>query len=356
MSGELAVDIARQFPRGPRVGAAFNLPSDHFSVTVLFGPSGCGKTTVLRCLAGLERPDEGHIRFGPETWFDAGTFLAPQARDVGFLFQDYALFPHLSVAGNVGYGLPRAARPARVAELLSLLHLEGLAGRYPAQLSGGQQQRVALARAIARRPRLLLLDEPLSALDAPTREHLRGGLRRLLAALGTPTLMVTHDRLEVIALADRVLVMEQGRVLQAGAVQDVFSRPADVAVARIVGVETVLPGRVLRVEDGLAVVDVNGVSLLALPPPTATEEVHVCVRAEEVLLQRDAGASSARNRLRGRAVSLTPEGPMVRVLLDCGFALTALITRRACEEMALREGDTVTALVKAPALHLIARG
>jgi ABC-type nitrate/sulfonate/bicarbonate transport system ATPase subunit len=210
----LTADFERRFPRGPVIQGQLRTPLDGFSVTVLFGPSGSGETTVLRCLAGLERPDPGQIRFGAETWFDtaAGVHLPPQRRGVGYLAQDYALLPHLTVAGNIGYGLvglDATERQRRIDEMVRLFGLTGLERRYPRQVSGGQQQRVALARALARRRRLLLLDEPLSALDVPTREQLRRELRRLLAGLRVPALLVTHDRTEALALGDFVAILEE---------------------------------------------------------------------------------------------------------------------------------------------------
>jgi molybdate transport system ATP-binding protein len=207
------------------------------------------------------------------------------------------------------------------------------------------------------RPRLLLLDEPLSALDAPTREQVRRELRRLLAPFPIPVVLVTHDRTEAIALADRVVVMERGTPRQSGTVSDVFTRPADLAVARMVGVETVERATIVRVQDGLATIVINGVELVGMAPGDLRgREVHACIRAEEVIVQRGAGPqSSVRNRLSARIVSIHPEGPLQRLLLDCGFSLSALITRPACEELGLQEGDQVTALVKASAIHLIPR-
>ena len=185
MSAALTADFAKHFQPGPVIRASLRCALDAFSITVLFGPSGSGKTTVLRCIAGLERPEEGTIRYAEEVWFDAGQniSLPPQQRGIGYLFQDYALFPHLSVSRNVAYGLrgePQERRRQRTREMFDLLELTGLEDRYPRQLSGGQQQRVALARALVRQPRLLLLDEPLSALDTPTRRPLRAELRQLL--------------------------------------------------------------------------------------------------------------------------------------------------------------------------------
>lgn len=361
MTGELVADFEKRFAGGVSIRGRFALPVGGFSVTVLFGPSGCGKTTILRCLAGLERPESGRLVFDGQTWFEAAprTCRSPQQRDTGYLFQEYALFPHMSVARNVEYGVrdgSRADRRRRVSELLELMHLRGLENRFPHQLSGGERQRVALARALIRRPRLLLLDEPLSALDAPTRETLRGELRRLLAEFDLPTILVTHDRTEAIALADRVLVLDQGRVRQCGTVETVFSQPADLDVARIVGTETVHTGRILRVDDGLATVAVGTAELLAPAGGLTSGDVYVCIRAEDVVLQGDpVWRSSARNRLAGRVLALRPDGALIRIDLDCGFRLTALVTRPACGELDLREGAAVTAMIKAPAVHLIGR-
>jgi molybdate transport system ATP-binding protein len=367
MTARLEVTFEKRFPGGAAIAAAWEQPADTYSATVLFGPSGCGKTTALRCVAGLERPEAGSIRCGPDGWFDAerGIHLPPQRRGVVLLFQDYALFPHLTVRGNVTYPLGRAERQ-RAPELLAAFDLIGLEGRYPNQISGGQQQRVALARALARRPRLLLLDEPLAALDTPTRDDLRPALRRMLAAFGIPVVVVTHDRTEAITLADQLIVMDRGRVMQRGPVDEVFSRPADLAVARIVGTETVQPGTIVGVEDGLATVQVGPARLVALAPPSQPSpaagggqggghEVFVCIRGEDVALHRAGGDGSPRNRLAAVVDSLTPEGALVRVGLDCGFRLVALVTRPACADLGLQVGDRLTAVVKAPAVHLIPR-
>jgi len=361
VSRELVADFEKRFPRGAVIRGELRIPADRFHVTVLFGPSGCGKTTVLRTLAGLERPNSGRIEFRGEAWFDAGrrTFLSPQARDVGFLFQDYALFPHLTVAQNIAYGLRRltAEQQSRlVAEILDRFQIRELERRYPHQVSGGQQQRVALARVLVRRPRLLLLDEPLSALDSTLREELRSRLRRWLSDFGIPVVVVTHDRTEAMALADQIVVMDAGQVRQSGSVPEVFGRPCDLKVARIVGTECVIPGEVVSVTNGLATVEAGGVRLTAIAPPPEVRYVHVCIKAEEVLLLRHTHADmSARNQFPARVQWLSHEGPLVRVGLHGGFELTALITRPALEELQLREGETVIVAIKAPALHLIPR-
>jgi molybdate transport system ATP-binding protein len=361
MSTGLSARFEIRYPKGAAIYGDVHQPANGFAITVLFGPSGCGKTTVLRGLAGLERPQAGEIRFQNETWFDSARSVdrSPQERGIGFLFQDYALFPHLSVTDNIGYGLrslPPADRRARIDDMLERFQLQGLGHRAPHQISGGQQQRVALARAVARRPRLLLLDEPLSALDGTLREELRGQLRRILSEFEIPVIVVTHDRTEAIALGDRIAVMEDGRVRQSGDVAAVFARPQDAGIARIVGMETVAAGEIESIHDGLATVRIGGMSLLAVAPPEAARHVHVCIKGEDVTLQLGHGDHlSVRNQLAATVRWLSPEGPLVRVGLDCGFDLTALVTRPASEELRLAPGLAVTALIKTPAIHLIPR-
>lgn len=359
----LSAEFQKRYPGGATIRASLEIPADRFSVTILFGPSGCGKTTILRCLAGLERPEHGRIRCGDETWFDAYAreFVPPQRRGIGFLFQDYALFPHMTVAANIAYGLhgtPRSEQRRRVGEMLGIMQLTGMDRRYPHQLSGGEQQRVALARAIVRQPRLLLLDEPLSALDAPTREQLRRELRRMLGAFAIPCFIVTHDRLEALALGDQLIVLDKGAVRQSGTLSEVFSRPVDPLVAQMVGVETILPARYLREENGLAALAVGErpATLITAPPSDPHGDLLVCIRGEDVTLHTgpDLGGS-ARNHLPARVTSIDPEGALVRVTLDCGFRLVALITRQAGDELALHAGREVIAKIKAPAIHVIAK-
>jgi molybdate transport system ATP-binding protein len=355
---ELTADFVRHFTGGPTIRAALTVPAGAFTVTALYGPSGSGKTTVLRCLAGLDRPDEGHVRFRGETWSDAGAgaHLPPQRRGIGYLSQDYSLFPHLTVAANIAYGLGGvtvAERRARVADMIALFGLGGLAGRYPRQLSGGEQQRTALARALVRGPRLLLLDEPLSALDVPTRAPLRRELRRRLAEAAVPTVLVTHDPVEALSLADAVVVLDGGRVRQSGPVEAVFARPADILVARIVGVETIQPGRVLSAANRRVTVAVGAARLTALAGGAMPAECYVCIRAEDVALVTDAAPADGVNRLSGWVRTVLHEGPTVRVELDCGFPLAALVPHQVWRAFTVREGDRVAAQVHPQAVHLI---
>jgi molybdate transport system ATP-binding protein len=355
MGGDLIVDVRKRHAGGPEIQAALRLPLGAHSVMVLFGPSGAGKTTVLRLVAGLETPDAGSIRCGEEVWFDGprGVNLAPQARRLGYLSQDDALFPHLTVLANVAFG----ARGAAVRHLLARFDLAELADRYPRQLSGGQRQRVALARALAAEPQLLLLDEPLSALDAPTRLRMRGDLRQLLTEIQIPAIVVTHDRTEALALGDSIAVMIDGKLRQAGAVESVFDFPADADVADAVGVESICPARVISRNAGLVTVEIAQTRLVAVDTPGASAEVYACIRAESVTIERSPSGnpSSARNHLPARIVSVVSEGPLARVVLDCGFRLTAIVTRQSGEEMSLRAGEQVTAVVKATSIRIVPR-
>jgi molybdate transport system ATP-binding protein len=349
------IDIARAFPGGPSL--RFELTLRPTGTTVLFGPSGAGKTTLLRLLAGLDRPDRGRIEFAGATWFDreSGVNVTPQKRRVGYVTQEPALFPHLSVADNAGFGVPVPERPTRVPKLLILMGVGHLAGRYPHELSGGQKQRVALARAVAARPALLLLDEPLSALDAVSREALRRDLGRFLRAVSLPVVLVTHDRTEALALGDEAALIAEGRVLQQGPIAEVFSRPASLEAARVVGIEAVVPARVTGRSEGLVTLDASGVALTALDPGIDVTEVFACIRAEEVILEPGHAPTSARNRLSATVTAVHLEGALVRVDLHCGFPFAAFITRAALRELKLTEGANVSAVIKAPAVHLVPR-
>ncbi len=254
------------------------------ALTVLLGPSGCGKTTLLRVLAGLERPDAGCVTLGDRILTAPTRHLPAEARGIGLVFQDHALFPHLRVADNIAFGLPRgrtarAERRRRVAELIELVGLAGLERRFPHELSGGQQQRVALARALAPAPEVLLLDEPFSGLDLETRVRVRGEVREILRAAGATALLVTHDQDEALSLADHLLVMRDGQIVQSGSPTSLYREPASAWVAGFLGEVDVLPGvaqsGVVRCElgelraavpDGEVMVGLRPESLALAPP------------------------------------------------------------------------------------------
>jgi molybdate transport system ATP-binding protein len=354
MAGELICRCRKRFAAGFTLDVDCALPltlegSGTPTVTVLFGPSGSGKTTLLRLIAGLETPDAGTISFRGKEWFGVRN-LAPQQRRAGFLFQDYALFPHLTAAANVAFGARDAARAER---LITAFDLGKLRAHFPRQLSGGQQQRTALARALAAGPELLLLDEPLSALDAASRARTRTELRRVLMESGVPSIVVTHDRSEAIALGDWMAVMIDGAIRQTGRVRDVFRKPADSQVAESVGVENILPAEVASRESGVLTLAVNAARLQCVDN-NETGQVLACIRAEDIAIMRQAQpGSSARNRVAGSVSSVALEGPIARVELDCGFPLVALVTAQSAHELDLKTGDAVFAVVKATGIHLL---
>ncbi len=274
-------------------------------VVALLGPSGCGKTTLLRLIAGFERPDSGAVTVAGRLAAAPGTWVAPEARRVGMVFQDYALFPHLTVAANVGFGLARRDRASRVPELLSIVGLTGLDRRYPHELSGGQQQRVALARALAPSPELVLLDEPWSNVDPFLRETLRAEVADIIRPLGVTVLLVTHDREEAFSLADRIALMRDGAIVQEGTAEELYFSPASRWAAEFVGAANVLPGRVVggRVETAIGAFPANGAA--------RSETAQVLVRPELLELEPSpAGAAEVVAReFRGHDV-------FYRVLLD----------------------------------------
>jgi molybdate transport system ATP-binding protein len=302
-------------------------------VAVLFGPSGAGKSLTLACLAGLVRPDAGRIVVDGRVLFDAaaGIDLPPQRRRVGFVFQGLALFPHLTVAENIAFGLrdqPRAARAARTGEVIARLGLGGLAHRRPAEISGGQRQRVALGRALAIDPAILLLDEPLSALDLPMRRALRDELRAILADLRMAAVVVTHDFTEAYRLGDRIVVYEGGRVVQAAPRAELLWQPASEAVARIMSIANVLRGTVIKATPdriqlrwrGQILEAVNSPARAYLPPPDAP--IAFFIRPEYVrLIRKDRGPADPghhMNVMRGRVVEEADFGTTwtLRIRLD----------------------------------------
>ena len=330
-------------------------------VTAIFGPSGAGKTSLLDLVAGLHHAQSAFIELDGRVLTDTsrGAFVPARRRGIGYVPQDLALFPHLSVRQNLLYGRRsggEANRTFNFEHVVEILEIQPLVQRGISELSGGEKQRIALARALLASPRLLLLDEPLASLDQRLKTHIIPYLARVRDEFRIPMLYVTHDRFETLALADEMAVLINGKVAQVGTVQDVLSRPASLAVAEFVTVETVHRGRILKAEGELVTVAVGPATLTAVDEnlPSMADEVYVCIRAEDVILVKGSDrSSSARNHLSAIVLSLAREGALVRVELNCGFNLAALITRQACDEMALKSGDRIMALVKAPNIHLI---
>ena len=328
-------------------------------ITVIFGPSGSGKTSLLDLVAGLRRADSALIELDGEVLTDTtkGVCVPARRRGIGYVPQDLALFPHMTVRQNLLYG-HRPNPRFTFDHIVDLLEIGPLIQRGVTQLSGGEKQRVALARALLTSPRLLLLDEPLANLDLQLKMRVLPYLSRIRDEFHVPILYVTHDRFETLSLADEMIVLIQGRVAQSGPVREVFSRPANLDVAGILTMETIQQGRVTRSVDGLVAVEVGTAQLLAVAPdlPPGTKDVHVCIRADNVILLKGNNTpTTSRNQLTATVRGINPEGTLMRLELDCGFPLAALLTRQACEELALKAGDAVVALVKAPNVHLIPR-
>ena len=277
----------------------------------LLGPSGCGKTTLLRLLAGFYQPDAGEIRFGDRVV----SGLPPYERNIGMVFQNYALWPHMTVADNVGYGLRlrklgRAEVERRVQGGLAKVNLAGYEARYPGQLSGGQQQRVALARALVLNPDILLLDEPLSNLDAKIRVQVRAEIRRLQQELRITTIYVTHDQEEALSLSDRVAVMKDGRVLQVGAPKELYERPRTRFVADFVGTNNLVPGQVRERTRGQLVVETSLGRLRAIADAAVSNRCVLAIRPENVALGGDAQGDG--NVVHGRVAFVSYLGNTVR--------------------------------------------
>jgi molybdate transport system ATP-binding protein len=313
----------------------------------LVGPSGAGKSSVLRAVAGLLRPDHGVVSLGAEMWLDRerGIDVPPERRRVGLVFQEYALFPHLDVRGNVAFG---ARDRDAVPRLLERLRIADLARALPNDLSGGERQRVALARALARAPDVLLLDEPLSALDTHTRQTVRAELHELLLQLAMPTLLVTHDFEDAATLADRVGVLVDGHVLQLGGPQELVASPSDPFVASFTGAN-LLHGVARPGRDGLTEValDAGGTVWTS---DTGSGRVAVAVYPWEVSLSRETPDDSAVNHLRAPVVTVVPLGNRVRIRVG---PLTAEVTESSAKRLALGEGDVVVASFKATGARLL---
>ncbi|MEP6909777.1 MAG: ABC transporter ATP-binding protein [Actinomycetota bacterium] len=311
----------------------------------LVGPSGAGKTTLLRALAGLTRPSRGRIEVDGETWLDGKRSLRPEARSVGYVFQEYALFPHLTVERNVSFGA--AAHPY----LLERFGLAGLRKAKPGQLSGGEKQRVALARALAREPKVLLLDEPLAALDAHTRGRVRAELAGHLREAGLPTILVTHDFMDAAALGNRIGVLVDGKIVQMGTATELIAAPESSFVAEFAG-SNLLHGIGRPGRGGLSEVALeDGTTFLS--SDVGTGPVGLVVHPWDISVARALADDSAQNHLSGTITSMIPLGNRMRVTVG---PLTAEITAASAEQLRLAVGETVVASFKATATRLMPGG
>ena len=324
-------------------------PGEYF---IILGPTGAGKTVLLETIAGIHTPESGRIFLGSREI----TSTEPRLRNIGMVYQDYMLFPHLTVQDNIAFGLRQKKispdnRQALVDEMSSLLEISPLKKRYPGTLSGGEQQRVALARALVLKPEILLLDEPMSALDGRTRERMRMELSRIRKLMGTTIIQITHHFEDVFTLADRIAIMQEGRVVQIGETSDVFLHPADTFVAEFLGIGNIIRGNSKRNGNITRITHHSGQSFSAASDIVG--EVVATLHAEDVILSAEPFTSSARNCLFGTVTEVIPSGSTARVILDAGFPLTALLTRESCRDLHLKRGSKVYATFKASAVHVI---
>jgi iron(III) transport system ATP-binding protein len=338
-------------------GIDFFIP--HGSFTTLLGPSGCGKTTTLRMLAGFERPNEGSIRIGDQIVVDASrrsTFVPPQARQLGVVFQSYALWPHMTVYQQVAYPLiarrvPKATIRSRVEAALNTVKLPNLGAHLPAQLSGGQQQRVALARAIVIEPAVMLLDEPLSNLDAELRGEMRDELADIHRRLGITMVYVTHDQTEALALSDQVLVMRKGRIIERGNPRDIYNSPTTRYGAQFVGASNCIMANVVALNDSTGTVRLGSGRTLTVPFAAAKlpagAAVGVAIKPEDVAIVTQTNAA---NTLSGKVAQLAYLGPRVELAVDCdGIVINASVAK----EFRLEVGQQVTVQLRQEAIHLV---
>jgi len=345
---------------GFHLEVALEIESD---VMVLFGPSGAGKSTMLQAIAGLVKPQSGEIVLDGETLFRRGregpvVNVPARKRRVGYVFQDYALFPHLTALWNVAYPLwRRLGAEAKAMELLERVALGGMAHRYPDELSGGQQQRVAIARALAAEPRVLLLDEPFSALDVETRRQVRTEVRSILEDFQISVVLVTHDREDALSLGSKVAVIDAGKIVAEGEPVTVLGHPPRERVARLVGLENMLRLEVTSISpaEGVMRCERSGFVLdVPLSDAKPGDEVTVGLRADDVLLASAKPVGlSARNLLPGKVVSVQSQGPIYQVVLDCGVTLISHVTRRAVEELGIKPGADSWAVIKTASCFIL---
>jgi molybdate transport system ATP-binding protein len=364
-NGAVSVLVRRRSGKSFELDVEVALPP---GITILFGPSGAGKTTLLDCVAGLVRPDSGRIATRVATeervLFDGalGINLPPQVRRVGYVFQDLALFPHLTVQGNVEYGLSRIGpeqREQRTTAILESFRIRHLSSRRPGEISGGERQRVALARALVIDPAILLLDEPLAALDAITKSKIVDDLRAWNVDHHVPIVYVTHSREEVFALGERVIVLENGRVIARGTPHEVMNAPYLETVAQLAGFENIFDATVIAAheERGTMVCQLSG-SKVELETPlvrvNAGSRLRVGIRAGDILLASlQPVALSARNIIPGRITSLVQRDVMVVAKVDCGVEMEVHLTLAARDSLQMQSGQEVWLVVKTHSCHLM---
>lgn len=371
--------IEKKISEELQIQAEFSIPLFPSSLTAFYGPSGSGKTTLLRCISGLDSPDSGMISMGEEIWVDTQRKLnlPPYRRNIGYVVQEDALFPHLRVEENVAYalkkklGISRREIKTRVSHVLQKTGIEKLASRWPETLSGGEKRRVALARAIARQPRLLLLDEPLNGLDFKAKEEIRQLIEEIAYEGSCLTIMISHEKAEVIQMARYVGIISCGKLLQFGETSHVLSAPETLEVAQIIGLENVIPGEILCIEGGKVLVQTPlGVMETVLKDNknefSQGKKIFCLFRAEDIAISRDGNLLdnnegtkksilSIRNRYGGIVRKVRGSGGVAQLSIDCGVILNALISQSSLAEMNIREGDFLYLMIKAGAIHMMER-
>lgn len=345
-------------------GREFNLTVDDLElhegeVLAIVGPNGAGKSTLLLALSKLLKPDSGTIFFRGQS-IEKISDLSYR-RQIALVLQDPLLLD-TSVYNNIASGLrfrgvKKTDQTQLIEEWLDKFDISHLRDRPSSQLSGGQAQRVGLARAMVLQPDLLLLDEPFRALDTPTRTAFMQDLRKILSETGTTTIFITHNQEQALFIGDKVAVLLDGKISQIGSPQTVFSSPVDSTVAQFLGIENVLPGRVVNSKGGKMSINVKGIEMDAVGEVTAGKDVFFCLRPEDITLWKspEIPPSSARNLLSGQVSSIAMNGPLLQITIDCGFPLVALITRASAEELEIEKGMEICVTFKASAVHLIPR-
>jgi molybdate transport system ATP-binding protein len=358
----LAMSVVKRLAPGFTLDVSLDAPP---GITMLFGASGSGKTTLLRCIAGLTRPDEGRVAIGDRVLFDSKRAIdvAVQDRHVGYVFQQAALFPHMSLRENIGYGLTRLSadeRRQRVSAIAESFRITQILDRRPAQVSGGERQRGALARALVTKPSLLLLDEPLSALDHAIQSRIMDDLRRASDAGQIPMLYVTHSHREVYTLGERAVVIDNGRVIASGTPHEVLDRPEQGVLANLAGFENVFDALVIerRERAGTMECRVEGTGAeLEVPLNASTVGTHIriAIRAGDILVgNEEPRGLSARNVLRGRLVELSAHGPTMVAAVDAGARFIVHLTPTGVESLDLKPGDHVWLIVKTYSCRIVA--
>lgn len=316
---------------------------------VLLGPTGAGKTVVLEIISGMYKPDSGEVWINNQNV----TRAVPEARHIGFVYQDYMLFPNLDVKGNIIFPLTIKKTPSKIIEekllrMTELLNIYELLKRHPSTLSGGEQQRVALARALINEPEVLLLDEPLSALDPRSKEVFQQELKIIHQETKTTTIHITHDFNEAFLLADRIGIMQHGQLIEVGNSEELFKRPKSPFVAEFLGMENIYRGEVIKDGNGsnisIGPIKISGLTSLK-------GKVNVAIRPEDIIITKENFPSSARNTLQGKIISVVPQGIMVKLSLDVGIPLSVILTKKSKDELGLEVGDEATAIFKSTAVH-----